>query len=264
MNLERILVGCCLSKDQEAVWQAALDLARVHGSRLLPLHVISGEGLLTSSGDAEAYAQGWLEQLAARAREAGVEVDTPRVLRGARPAGILLEQAKAWGASWVVIGAAERGGWERLLGTCAEALCRESAVPVLVVPERGPSWTRVLCAVDGSEPARAALTVAMDLARSYSAPLSLLYVEVDGEAQRQAADEVMRSLGLHEVEVDVLSRRGASVPEVIVAAQQETGADVLVLGTAGRTGLGRILRPNTAEALLRKLPCALLVAPATA
>ncbi|MCA8923046.1 MAG: universal stress protein [Planctomycetes bacterium] len=265
MKLERILVGCALGEGEDEVLQAAGDVARIYGSRVLPVHVLGADGILAPSGrESESFARERMNALAERARKEGLEVEPPQLLRG-KAAAALLEHAERWRASWIVVGAAARTGWERLLGSSAETLCRESKIPTLLVPPGGrPTWKKLLCAVDGSDPALAALTVASEMARTFTAHLTLLYVQTDGEAHRKAADEVMESLGLHEVEVDVITRSGSSVPEVIAAAQQETSADVLVLGTAGRTGLERILRPNTAESLLRRLPCALLVAPAAA
>jgi len=262
MKIERILVGCGLGEGENEVWKTALGVGKVYGSQVLPVHVHGGDGLLGGSSESEEFAQARLEALATQGREAGVEIAPPEVLHG-KPAEQLLKRAESWGASWVVIGAAERSGWERLLGASAEQLCRESKLPTLLVPPGGhPQWTHVLCAVDGSKPARAALGLALEMSRNFTAQLTLLYVETEDEAKREAADEVMRSMGMHEVEVDVLTRKGESVPAVIAAAREETGADLLVMGTAGRTGLGRILRPNTAEALLRNLTCPLLVAPA--
>ena len=44
----------------------------------------------------------------------------------------------------------------------------------------------------------------------------------------------------------------------IVRVAQETRCDLIVLGTHGRTGLGRLLMGSVAEQVLRKAPCPVL------
>jgi nucleotide-binding universal stress UspA family protein len=39
---------------------------------------------------------------------------------------------------------------------------------------------------------------------------------------------------------------------------KETGCDLIVMGTHGRTGLGRLLMGSVAETVLRKAPCPVL------
>src|SRR5262249_7953655 len=44
----------------------------------------------------------------------------------------------------------------------------------------------------------------------------------------------------------------------ILRAARETGADLIVMGTHGRTGLTRLLTGSVAEKVLRKAPCPVL------
>ena len=44
----------------------------------------------------------------------------------------------------------------------------------------------------------------------------------------------------------------------IVEAAEETGADLVVMGTSGRTGLTRLLMGSVAEEVLRHAPCPVL------
>lgn len=45
----------------------------------------------------------------------------------------------------------------------------------------------------------------------------------------------------------------------IVRFAKEKGADMIIVGTHGRTGLRRVLMGSTAESLLREAPCQVLV-----
>jgi len=44
----------------------------------------------------------------------------------------------------------------------------------------------------------------------------------------------------------------------IVALARDTGADLIVMGTHGRTGLGRLLMGSVAELVVRRAPCPVL------
>lgn len=66
-----------------------------------------------------------------------------------------------------------------------------------------------------------------------------------------------RSLGERMAEVQTVHRRGDPedvIPEYVVAG----GVDLVVMGTAARSGMAGLLMGNTAERVLRKLPCSVL------
>ena len=113
-------------------------------------------------------------------------------------------------------------------------------------------YHHVLCAYDGSPAAKAALSEAIELASSMNARLAIVTVVerapagvaaagVDPEALahtmederhtqlREAADQVPDDLPL-----TTLLRHGHAAKEIVKAAA-ELGADVLVLGTRGRS-----------------------------
>jgi nucleotide-binding universal stress UspA family protein len=46
-----------------------------------------------------------------------------------------------------------------------------------------------------------------------------------------------------------------SPAEAIVDCAKEVGADFIVMGTHGRTGLARVLMGSVAEAVVRQAPC---------
>ena len=76
-----------------------------------------------------------LDRLAARARAEGVEADTVQVDSVLRPvSAAILEEARRSNADLIVMGTHGRRGMKRvLLGSDAEAVLRESAVPILLV-----------------------------------------------------------------------------------------------------------------------------------
>ncbi|MFN8515911.1 MAG: universal stress protein [Thermomicrobiales bacterium] len=58
--------------------------------------------------------------------------------------------------------------------------------------------------------------------------------------------------------METLLREGAPASD-IVAAAQEWQADLIVVGTHGRGGLGRLVLGSVAESVLRDAPCPVLV-----
>lgn len=128
------------------------------------------------------------------------------------------------------------------------------------------TFTRILIAVDGSPSADHAVDVGAELARALKAEVGLVSV-VDPAAavSMEAGPPSLDLLGMLREEAKgtleraaqraggtptVLQREGAPAAEILNAAKQ-WGASLLVLGTHGRTGLGRLLMGSTAENVAR-------------
>jgi nucleotide-binding universal stress UspA family protein len=130
---------------------------------------------------------------------------------------------------------------------------------------------------DGSEGARAALTLGIGLANVLGSQLSSISVEqhlphyaasiseVKGTKEdvdryfetltKQARDQAM----LAGVELDTLVRQGHEV-EAIVTAAREGGFDLLIIGYHGHSGIfGRVMG-GTAQSIVRLAPCPVLLA----
>ncbi len=91
----------------------------------------------------------------------------------------------------------------------------------------------------------------------YSAILTHERVEDAREAATRALAEWRDRADAGGVEVDV--RVAPGMPsETIVAVAQEIAADLIVMGTHGRTGLGHVMLGSVAERTLRAAPCPVL------
>lgn len=130
----------------------------------------------------------------------------------------------------------------------------------------------VLHPTDFSEASRPAFEMACALARDYRAKLVLLHVvppvhvyAPDGVAvafpPEQPYDAHVKLARLRPedplVEVDHHVVEGDPSGEVLKAATT-TGADVIVMGTHGNTGITRFLVGSVAESVMRKAPCPVL------
>jgi len=127
---------------------------------------------------------------------------------------------------------------------------------------------RILLPTDGSEPSVAATEYAVILARTFGATVKAVFVDTGYEAL-EYPEEAMAE-GVYEgvdpsvkglivaktccerngVECEVEVAQGG-VAKRIIAVAQEWGADVIVLGDTGRTGLKRIALGSVAEAVVK-------------
>ncbi|MCI0461374.1 MAG: universal stress protein [Gemmataceae bacterium] len=131
----------------------------------------------------------------------------------------------------------------------------------------------ILHPTDFSEQANNAFQLACSLARDYRARLILLHVftppsTVYGEfgAVPPETGDLMDSYRARLAQVkpapeNIVVERfviEGHPPTEIVRLADEMEADLIVLGTHGRTGLGRLLMGSVAEVVMRKAPCPVL------
>lgn len=116
----------------------------------------------------------------------------------------------------------------------------------------------VLHPTDGSDAAAPAHALARDLAERHGADLHLLHVDVAPTSAADAEDEVAVSpLGDGRRLVEV-TQRLPSVGEAVAQYAADVPADLIVMGTHGRSGFDRAVMGSVAEAVLRKAPCPVL------
>lgn len=206
------------------------------------------------------------------------------------PARAIVEYSQSLGSDLIVLGTHGRGGMPHLLlGSVAERVVRTARCPVLTVREPVDSAIRhILVPTDFSDTADAALDYALLVAARYGASLQLLHVLDDPfvpeglagdayiteapvlrsamlrDAQNRLAHrvaplrrggEIEGSPGVARVDADALFGHGA---RTIAEYAGERGADLIVIGTHGRTGVAHLLLGSVAERLVRHAPCPVL------
>jgi nucleotide-binding universal stress UspA family protein len=136
----------------------------------------------------------------------------------------------------------------------------------------------VLCPVDRSDVSRRALSVAVSLAASHGARLTVLEVVesglpplADGSPLYQLTDEARSALledlnwfvaplMSKDVPTDVRLAEGTIVGEVLREAAT-LQSPIIVMGTHGRGGFERLLLGSVAEKMVRKAACPVLAVP---
>lgn len=132
----------------------------------------------------------------------------------------------------------------------------------------------VLCPVDFSEISQHALDHAASIARWYDARLTILYVFpnlpvldvpplVLEPADRERLIDKIRRMAVHvsSVPLDVRVQQAPCIHEEILAQLKATDADLLVIGTHGRSGFQRLFLGSVTEKVIRKAQCRTLVVP---
>ncbi len=238
-------------------WREASAISRTFGAPIVLVHAIPEAGEFSPEFDVvSTQIFDLFEDLTRGAKDAGVEVTQPFEIRSGQPSEVIRDVARERKADLIVIGAGNKSTLDRLLlGSTAERVMREAEQPVwLVRPGRGhDDVKRIVAAVDGSAPGREALAAAVMLARTFTARLTLLEVRASGAGGTTWRDE----LDLHGIDLETLQLEG-DVVESLLKAAQEKSCDLLIIGEAGRQGFARLLKANTAEAVVRKVPCSLL------
>ena len=111
---------------------------------------------------------------------------------------------------------------------------------------------RILFAADLSERSRAAFGAACSLAGESGAHLHVLNI-VESRADHKEIEDELRAFyrAAPALAVDYLVRRG-NEPDAILRTADEVEADLIVVGTHGRSGLDRLLCGSVAESVLQR------------
>jgi nucleotide-binding universal stress UspA family protein len=121
---------------------------------------------------------------------------------------------------------------------------------------------RILCPVDLSKCSARALQYAAAFREATAGRLTLLWVRTTHGGAPGELDAFARSVLGPNAPATLLQREGIPATEILRAAAAG-GADLIVMGTHGRTGARRLLLGSVTESVLRRSPCPILVVPRT-
>ena len=273
------------SEGADAVFNHVLDIADAHGSRIRVLNVADTNqpSVLRKGGDVldvlKEEGKRVVGDVADRARERGVSVIT-EVIQG-EPYKTIVDYADSHGVDFIVMPTHGRQGLERfLLGSTTEHVVRRAEVPVLTVKPDGDTsveypYANVLVPTDGSDCAREALSIGVDVVKAEMASLHLVSVidtmslgvdvrsDVRIELLEESADGILgdafdfaEDAGINPVSETI--EYGASVHEAILSYIEDKDIDLIVMGTHGRTGFERYMLGSVTEYIIRTSPIPVL------
>lgn len=288
-SFKNILVGIdftpsCRNALREAVRRASLD-----GASVTVVHVMDEflahelkAALSTDEAGIRAEWQGKLRKFVDES-DIGAALVTVEVRIG-HPFAELVDACKAHGADLLVMGAKGSKGGEHRIGAIAAKCVRKAPVDVFVVrgDAQGP-FKHVVACVDFSENSAKAVQSALHIAQQDKADVDCLYVyqsalalslDYGGYAPplpvgpdedalkvwQQDLDKFVEPLtrSKGDVKVHTLVKERVNIRETILEHVEETKADMVVLGTRGKTGLRELLIGTTAEKIIQYAPCSIL------
>lgn len=224
-----------------------------------------------------------LSDLVGEARARGVD-DVTKTLQSAEAAApAILDVARDAKADLIVMGTHGRRRLERLfMGSVAEEVIQEAPCPVLAMRRRGEAskrgLRRLLVPVDFSEPSERCAALAGTVAGHLGGEVHLLHVleeidlpgiygaldnplnEVRPDLEERVRDELRALARKHaaDVRTEVHFAEGDAAGTIVSWAEEQT-ADLIVIGSQGRSGLERFLLGSVSEKVVRRAACPVLI-----
>jgi len=268
-RFEKILLASDASGFGAGAVRVAIAFARKSGARITALTIVRTnpeyEALAHDLVErAEEDAWNYLDTVVAAAKEAGVACE-PMLRRGEDPAREIVEAEVEARPDLLVMGRRGSRGLARMsVGDATVKAIGRGQCSVLVVPRAAEMWTRrVLVGTDGSRFGDAAAVTAAAIARICALPVTVVgamvpsHSEARQEDGRRAVERTVQLLQKDGIEADGVVAPGEA-DSVIVATAKSRAADLIVLGSYGRTGLGRALVGSVCERVIGQASTAVL------
>jgi len=282
---ERILLPLDGSDAAEMALPYGEELAGRLGSELVLYHVHGPQ-----QEKLDRTQQVYLDRLAEtvqsnikKGRPKSAEVKVSTVVEAGEPAANICNLVDKNKVDLIIMPAVSASGLKlgKLLGSVTDYICRTVPMSVMVTrPQnvrrtdaKGRLINRLLITLDGSELSKLALPVGEGLASRLNVSVTLfqmarmiltygdvtggsayIYTKLDAGEEKQANDEMVK------IEAE-LKQRGLNVTHIvtsgwdaaneIIDVSKKIGADLVVMSSHGRSGLGRWLLGSVAEKVLR-------------
>lgn len=222
--------------------------------------------------------QDLLDAVAVRTRKAVPDLVVDTVLDDGRAAEVLLKHAAE--ADIVALGSHTRGRVARLLGSTSLTVAMHATCPVVVIrlagedAPPGPSAGRIVVGADDSTRSQRAVDFAFGQADSrgigLTAVLSWIGPDLDAttsppheweqaaEDERVLLAEALAGRCAEHPDVDVVEKTALGDPTAALV-DESRGAELLVVGSHGRGGLGGLVLGSVSQALLHRAHCPVAV-----
>ena len=288
MKYKDLLVGVDFSPCSADALKEAVRLAAYDNARVTVIHVLDDEVIeylkdhtVLDETRTRYEAQVRLDHFAGIHAGGYDKVETI-LLKGA-PFVELIKAAAENDSDMLMLGSRGHGADETRIGAVASRCLRKAPLPVFLSQDRsGQPFQQVVCCVDYSQTSKRAVTEAIRLAKLDQAALDFVHVFASPHAYQEPAmgyviadfgspqdfaklmrqnldtflapfEDEMEGINVSRSVIDRLS-----VGRGIINHLGEMRADLVVLGTRGRTGWKKLLLGTTAEHVIHSVPCSAL------
>lgn len=260
--------------------QFAIKLAKLYHSEIFPVHVIAKEAEFKSIKEiALKLAKDHIHKVQSILNKEGIMMGDPIIDYGNHFDRITIAAFKN-DVNVILFGmrkSNDRG--ETGLNLTIEKVIRHCDKPVWVIKEVHKQGIRnMLCPVDFSEASNRALLNSIHLARKFNAKLTLLSVFTpvktefpwltnDNDYSEENEKSFNEYKNLHETHLKKFTLDGIAWTSVIRSGEphqeilkecRDHKYDLLIMGTTGRSGLGRMMIGSVTEKVTRQVPCSFI------
>jgi nucleotide-binding universal stress UspA family protein len=285
VNTERLLLATDGSEFSEGAIREAIRMAKQCSSKLTVLSVIETNPEFESMAPhvlekREKEVRAHLEAVQARAKQEGVSCEIA-LHEGEDSYKYIVDEAVAKKSTMIIVGRRGKKGFRRLvMGSTTSWTIGHAPCSVLVVPRAAQvQFKSIVVATDGSKYSAAAASEAIGIAKRNNARLTAISV-VPAELATPAdidfatiAREKLADQEMHNAEKNAKAVKEAAQKEsieaqafvmsgkpadAIIEIAKDQKADLVVVGSHGRTGLDRLLMGSVAERVIVLATCAVL------
>lgn len=266
-KLEKLLLATDGSDYSKGAEQEALHLAKRCSSKLIAVSTVitnlEFEVTMPQVVDKEDK-KAWehLEAFKALASKEGVACDIT-AFHGEEPYQDIVRHAQESRVDLIVMGRHGRTGLVRLMmGSVAAKVIGHAPCNVLVVPPNARvEFRNILVATDGSQYSEAAIREAIGIAKKCGGSLvavSVAAAETELAAAKTNVQNVLDAANKEGVSGEAVTRTGKPYEAIVETARQKH-ADLIIVGSLGRTGLKRLLMGSVTERVIGHTEAGVLV-----
>lgn len=272
--LKNILLATDFGKSSEYVLENAMSMAKKFDSTITPIFVLP-ENIENNKakGMLKDFALDQLNLTTSKIKAAGIETSEAILDHGIFSKRIV-NAAEKINANMIIIGAGEKSeGDSFILGSNAKKIIKKSSKPVFVIKSKSNLAIHTICCpIDFSLESKRALKNAITLAHRFKAKLIVLSVydapEFYSLSHRiDVTEEIASIRNVHErefnefispfnfdgIDVSLEIVQGEPAEQIIIEAKKHK-ADLVVIGTTGKSGISKILMGSVAEKVIRNIP----------
>jgi nucleotide-binding universal stress UspA family protein len=266
-RMEKLMVATDGSKYSESAIREAISLAKICSSNLIVVSVVKTnlefDSVLPQFVEkAEQDAIKHLESVNAQAAKEGVNCITI-VSRSEEPYEDIVRHASKNNVDMIIMGTHGKTEMKRLMmGSVTALVIGHAPCNVLILPlDAKVECKNVLIATDGSKYSDAAASEALGIAKRLGSSLIVISVASSDAEIASAKDNVNKVSEAAEkegVKITSVVTKGKPYESIIEIAKQKN-ADVVIVGSHGRTGLARLLMGSVTERVIGYAEAAVLV-----